>query len=293
MQFKQITLVGVGLLGGSLGLAVKRRGLAGRVVGLVRRPESVAECVDLGVVDVATLDVALAINDAELIVHCAPISQMRTLTENILPHMKPGTIVTDVGSVKACVADDLEELISDGGGHFVGSHPMAGGEQTGVAHSREDLFDGAAVVVTPTQESDAATVEKVEAFWRALGSRVLSLNPAAHDALVAKSSHLPHVAAAAVATAVLRDGQSAELGSVCGPGFRDTTRIASGSPAMWRDIVMENGDNVSGCLEALIQELTAVKASLDAGDKEAIERFFQSAKNARDEWASARRDPEK
>ncbi len=293
VQFEQITLVGVGLLGGSLGLAVKKRGLAGRVVGLVRRPESVTECGNLGVVDEATLDTEAAIKDADLIVHCAPISQMRALTETFLPFMKPGAIVTDVGSVKECVVNDLESLIAEAGGHFVGSHPMAGGEQTGVAHSREDLFDGATVVVTPTPDSAADASEKINAFWRAVGSRVLSLAPAAHDALVARSSHLPHVAAAAVAAAVLQGGQPEELGAVCGPGFRDTTRIASGSPAMWRDIVMENRSNVSECLGEVIDELAAIKASLEKGDTKAIEQFFQTAKEARDAWAKARRDREK
>lgn len=288
VQFQQITLVGVGLLGGSLGLAVKQRGMAGRVVGLVRRPESVAECHGLGVVDEATLDAEAAIKDADLIVHCAPVSQMRALTEKFLPFMKQGAIVTDVGSVKACVAEDLEKAIADAGGCFVGSHPMAGGEQAGVVHSRGDLFEKANVVVTPTPNSNAESVRSVSHFWHALGANVLSVDPATHDALVARSSHLPHVAAAALAGAVLREGQPDELGKVCGPGFRDTTRIASGSPSLWRDIVMQNQENVAAGIEDLIRDLEAFKTQLEAGDAAAVEAFFQNAKEQRDDWNTKR-----
>jgi len=293
VQFEQITLVGVGLLGGSLGLAVKKRGLAGRVVGLVRRPESVIECRAQGVVDDATLDTEAAIKGADLIVHCAPVSQMRTLTEGFLPFMKPNAIVTDVGSVKASVVEDLEPLIADRGGHFVGSHPMAGGEQTGVGHSRADLFEGATVVITPTAASDPEALSQVESFWAALDANVLSLEPTTHDALVSKSSHLPHVAAAALATAVLNDEASKDLGAVCGPGFRDATRIASGSPSMWRDIVLQNSNNVSQNLGSLIRQLEAIKSSLDAGDQEAVEDFFKVAKKARDAWLKTRGDQQK
>lgn len=296
MQLQQITLVGVGLLGGSLGLAAKKRGLAERVLGLVRRPESVAECLDLAVVDEATLDVECAIKDADLIIHCAPISQMRALSESFLPFMKKGVLVTDVGSVKGCVVEELEELIAKGGGHFVGSHPMAGGEQTGVAHSRADLFHDAAVVITPTGNSNAEAVERVCAFWKALGSRILSAPPSEHDKLVARSSHLPHVAAAALTTTTLRSMKSSDAVAVCGPGFRDATRIASGSPSMWRDIVQQNAGNVSRCIDELIRELEAIKQSLDARDPQEIEAFFQIAKDLRDQWnhsqsSSAPREP--
>lgn len=294
MQFEQITLVGVGLLGGSLGLAVKKRGLAGRVVGLVRRPESVTECGNLGVVDEATLDPKAAIKDADLIVHCAPISQMRALTEKFLPFMKPGAIVTDVGSVKECVVDDLERLIAEAGGHFVGSHPMAGGEQTGVAHSREDLFEGATVVVTPTPDSAAESVAKIDAFWTELRASILKTTPAEHDRIVAMCSHMPHVAAAAVVAVVLSDsGGLPSIQQACGSGFRDTTRIASGDPVMWRDIVLENRENVSAAIGELIAKLQGIKSLLDDADLDpgVVEAMLSEAKSSRDDWLTTRSNP--
>ena len=288
MNFEQITLVGVGLLGGSLGLAVKQRGLARRVVGLVRRPESAVECRALGVVDDTSLDAPTAVKGSDLIVHCAPISQMRALTDAFLPGLAPGAIVTDVGSEKTGVVRELEPLVSSAGGRFVGCHPMAGGEQTGVGNARANLFENATVVIAPTPNSDSAALEKLSAFWMELGANILKTEPETHDQLVARSSHLPHVTAAALAAAVLAPDQPADLGRVCGPGFRDTTRIASGSPAMWRDIAIENRENLTRSLDALIGRLETIKASLGANDAEAVEAFFRTAKERRDKWVDSR-----
>lgn len=291
MNFEQITLVGVGLLGGSLGLAVKRRGLARRVIGLVRRPESVDQCRALGVVDDATLDAPAAVEGSGLIVHCAPISQMRALTDAFLPGLQPCAIVTDVGSEKSSVVRELEPPIANAGGHFIGSHPMAGGELTGVGNANADLFENATVVITPTLNSNLAAVEKLTEFWESLGARMLTTDPETHDRLVARSSHLPHIAAAALASTVLAPNQPAELGDVCGPGFRDATRIASGSPAMWRDIVLENRENLTRSLDELIRQLESIKASLGANDIAAVEAFFMTAKERRDRWADSRKRP--
>jgi prephenate dehydrogenase len=288
VNFEQITLVGVGLLGGSLGLAVKQRGLARRVVGLVRRPESIDECLALGVVDHATLDAPAAVKGSDLIIHCAPITQMRALTDAFLPDMEQGAIVTDVGSEKTNVVRNLESLIGNAGGHFVGSHPMAGGERTGVNRAKADLFQHATVVIAPTPNSDKSVIEKLTAFWTALGAKVLKTDPETHDQLVARSSHLPHVVAAALASTVLDPDLPPELSDVCGPGFRDATRIASGSPGMWRDIVIVNRENIARSLDELIRQLESVKASLSANDAEAVETFFRTAKERRDDWINSR-----
>lgn len=288
MNFEQITLVGVGLLGGSLGLAVKRRGLARRVVGLVRRAESIDECRSLGVVDNAFLDAPAAVKGSDLIVHCAPISQMRALTDAFLPGLEPGAIVTDVGSEKSSVVRELESPIAHAGGRFVGSHPMAGGELTGVGNANADLFENATVVITPTLNSDPVAVEKLTEFWEALGAKILKTAPESHDILVARSSHLPHIAAAALASTVLAPDQPSELGDVCGPGFRDATRIASGSPAMWRDIAIENRENITRSLDELIRQLKSIKGSLGANDVAAVEAFFETAKERRDRWIDSR-----
>ena len=173
------------------------------MVGFVRRAASVAECEGLGAVDLATLDLQRAVEGAELIVLCTPIAQMRPLVEQMLPALKPGAIVTDVGSVKGSVVRDLEALVAKAGAHFVGSHPMAGAEKMGVAAARADLFVGAVCVVTPTRKSNPAAVRKVEQLWKSVGARLLRLTPEAHDDLVSRSSHLPHVVAAQLANLIL------------------------------------------------------------------------------------------
>ena len=284
VHWQKVTLVGVGLLGGSLGLALRRRHLAGRVVGFVRRPASVAESRKAGAVDAATCDLLEAVAGSDLIVLCTPISQMRPLLERMLPALTPGAIITDVGSVKAGVVRDLEPLAREAGAHFVGSHPMAGAEKTGVAASRVDLFANAVCVVTPGKRSHKPAARAVEGLWRAVGGRVLRLAPEVHDALVSRSSHLPHVAAAALANYVLDPRHPKRQPELCATGFRDTTRIASGSPEMWRDIALGNRRNLNGAIEALIRDLRRFQRALRGQDAAAISAFFKQAKRRRDAW---------
>ncbi len=284
VQFRKITLVGVGLLGGSLGQAVKRRRLAREVAGYVRREASIKECAQAGAVDYATTDVLAAVWDADLIVLCTPLAQMRSLMKQMLPALKPGAIVTDVGSAKATVVKDICGLIRKAGAHFVGSHPMAGAEKTGVLAARPDLFECAMCVVTPTKRTNPAALRKVEQLWRAVGGRVLRLSPAEHDRLVSRSSHLPHVVAATLAAAVLDPKHSKEQGMLCATGFRDTTRIASGSPEMWRDIVLANQRELGASLAGFVRELQRVQKLLRRGNAGQIQKFFETAKTRRDLW---------
>jgi prephenate dehydrogenase len=286
-----MTLIGVGLLGGSLGLALKRRGLADSVMGFVRRSASVAECQNAGAVDLATRDLRAAVEGAELIVLCTPIAQMRDLVAQMLPAVQAGAIITDVGSVKASVVRDLEPLAARGNAHFVGSHPMAGSEKTGVAAASADLFVNAVCVVTPTGRSNRAAVGKVEALWKSVGSRMLRLTPRMHDTLVSRSSHLPHVVAATLANMVLSPAHPEQQAMLCANGFRDTTRIASGSPAMWRDIAMANRQNLSRAVEAFMKDLRKLQSSLNAADSRGIVRFFEKAKAKRDLWPGRASSP--
>jgi prephenate dehydrogenase len=289
--WKQVTLAGVGLLGGSVGLAVQKLGMAGRVKGLVRREASVAECQRLGVAQETTLDPAAAVSGADLIILGTPVLQMRTLAERIAPFVKRGAVVTDVGSVKGRLVADLEPLFARRGAHFVGSHPMAGGERTGPSAARADLFQGAVCVVTPTRNSHARTVGKVEDLWRALGARTLRLPPSAHDLLVARTSHLPHLMASALATFVLDPAAPEAQPLLCATGFRDTTRVASGSPEMWRDIVLENRDNLLGVMDALQKDVDEIRKLVRQGDPAALLHFFHTAKQRRDNWLAANASP--
>jgi prephenate dehydrogenase len=289
VHWKKVTLVGIGLLGGSLGLALRERRLAEAVVGFVRRQARLAECEGLGAVDRATGDLQGAVEGAAVVVLCTPLAQMRPLVEQMLPALAPGAIVTDVGSVKGAVVEDLEALVAQAGGHFIGSHPMAGAEKTGVAAARADLFVNALCVLTPTAKSHPPALRQVWGFWESLGARVLELTPEAHDELVSRSSHLPHVLAAQLASLVLNPEYPAQQGALCANGFRDTTRLASSSPEMWRDIALANRKNLSHALETFMQELQAFNRALKAGDAQAIARFFETAKQRRDGWSASAR----
>jgi prephenate dehydrogenase len=291
VRFRKITIIGVGLLGGSLGLAIKRRKLAREVAGFVRRAASLKDCEKAGAVDFATTDLFAAVSNADLVILCTPLSQMRPLVERMLPALKRGVIVTDVGSVKASVVRELESLIAGSGGHFIGSHPIAGSEKTGVNAARVDLFADAVCVVTPTKKSNAAAVRKVEQFWKAVGSWVLRLTPELHDALVGRSSHLPHVIAATLATRVLNPANPRHQAALCASGFRDATRVASGSPEMWRDIALANRKNIGKSLDAFIADLKKFQCMLKKGDAKAIAIFFETAKKRRDNWCGCCASP--
>lgn len=291
MQWSKVTLVGVGLLGGSLGLALKKRRLAGRVTGFVRRPASMDECLGAGVVDYVTMDLREAVAEADLLVFCTPIAQMLPLAERLLPAVKPGVLATDVGSVKGPVVRDLEPLFARAGGHFVGSHPMAGSEKTGPTAARAELFEDAVCVVTPTAQTPSAAADAIGQLWLAVGARLLRLPPDVHDLLVARSSHLPHLVAAQLAHGVLDPALPREQPMVCATGFRDTTRIASGSPEMWRDIALANRPNLIRGLDELMAGLLSLRQSVDRGDAEAIEAFLREAKRRRDAWKSTGASP--
>lgn len=291
MRWQKVTIMGVGLLGGSLGLAIKQRRFANRVIGFVRRAASVAKCRHLGAVDLATRDLRRAVQDADLIILCTPIAQMRQLVEQMLPVLKTGAIITDVGSVKGSVVRELESVVADAGAHFIGSHPMAGAEKTGVAAARADLFVNSVCVVTPTKHSDKMAVRRVEEFWKAVGARTLRLTAELHDDLVSRSSHLPHVVAAELVNCVLRPRHPKEQAALCANGFRDTTRIASGSPEMWRDIAFANRDNLARALGLFIEGLQKFQRVLKKGDQRAIEEFFEAAKRRRDQWRTQASSP--
>jgi prephenate dehydrogenase len=284
VQFRKITIIGVGLLGGSIGLAARRFRLAREVAGYVRRKSSLKDCERAGAVDYAVTDLLAAVSNADLIILCTPLAQMRSLAEQILPALKHGAIVTDVGSVKAGVVRELESIIATAGAHFVGSHPMAGGEKMGVPAARADLFDHAVCIVTPTKKSNATAVRKVEQFWKSLGARVLKMDAAQHDLLVSRSSHLPHVVAATLANLVLNPALPKTQATLCATGFRDTTRVASGSPEMWRDIALSNRKNLSQSVTAFMNELEKFQSALKRGDARAVEKFYVTAKQRRDHW---------
>jgi prephenate dehydrogenase len=286
VQFGKITIIGVGLLGGSIGLAARKNRVAREIAGFVRRQKNISDCEKFGAMDFATTDLLAAVSNSDLVILCTPLAQMLPLTKQFLPALKRGAIVTDVGSVKAGVVRELEPLVQKSGAHFVGSHPMAGAEKTGVAAARANLFENAVCVFTPTKKTNATAVRKLEQFWQSLGARVLKLDAAKHDLLVSRSSHLPHVVAATLANLVLNPASPKQQAALCANGFRDTTRIASGSPEMWRDIALANRKNLSRSVDAFVAELKKFQTALKSGEAKALDKIFATAKSRRDNWCA-------
>jgi prephenate dehydrogenase len=284
MHWNKISVIGAGLLGGSLALAIKQRQLAASIHACVRREASVAECRKLKIADVVTSDIKEAVEEADLVILCTPLAQMAERARNMQSFLKPGAFVTDVGSVKGMVMREVEPIIRQAKAEFVGSHPMAGSEKTGAAAARADLFQNAVCLVTPGGQSSATVVAEIEGFWQAVGAWPVRMSAEAHDDLVSRSSHLPHVVAAELANYILSPAHPKEQALVCATGFRDTTRIASGSPEMWRDIALANRKNLCRVLGVFIEDLQEFQLSLERGDVRAIEEFFTNAKHRRDSW---------
>ena len=273
--FTQITVVGVGLLGGSVGLAAKARGLCQRVVGLGRSQVSLEEALRAGAIDDFTTSTADGVKGSDLIVICTPVQHIKGVLGEIMAHSAPGTIVTDVGSTKSGIVDVGERAQSLCGALFVGSHPMAGSDQSGVRFARADLYEDTNCFVTKTTKTDMVAFARVVAFWRALGARPVVVRPARHDHLVALVSHLPHLIAVALIRAIAAHDEDKNLvDGIIGNGFRDTTRIAQGSPPMWRDICSENSTEINlsrTAFEAALAEIMDAAASDCAGLKGMLE----------------------
>jgi len=279
MNLKKVAILGPGLLGGSLALSLRKNAPDSRIAVWGRRESAAAEVREMRIADIASTDLESVVHEADAVIFCMPIGHMRALAERVAPLLSPGVLVTDVGSVKVPVARALAPVFQKRA-RFVGSHPMAGSEQTGLAAARADLFENAACIITPDETTDACAVADAKEFWALLGCRVFALSPHEHDEAVALISHLPHlVAAALVKTAQTEKPAALDL---CGSGFRDTTRVASGPPAMWSEILRENREPLKYSINAMIENLHAMTTLLDSGDANAMERYLADVKTARD-----------
>jgi prephenate dehydrogenase len=279
-MLRKLSILGPGLLGGSIGLAARQRKVARRVVMWARRPDAADEAFRVGAADEATNDLAKAVADAELVVLATPIGAMRPLVQQMRPALSDGCVVTDVGSVKYPIVTALSDALA-GKARFVGSHPMAGSEQSGIDAARRELFDNAVCIVTPREDTDKAALQVVYDFWKAIGCSVKTLAPQQHDEIVARISHLPHVVAAAVVNVVCSD--SAHALNFVGPGFKDFTRIASGPFEMWTEICLENRVEIGRALDQLIEELVKVRAAIHNSDAVDLRTMLKRAKHFRDE----------
>jgi prephenate dehydrogenase len=282
--FDTVAIAGLGLIGGSLGMALRRRDLARRVIGLPRRAETIAEGLSMGAIHEGSLDLA-AVADAELVVLAAPVRTCETLARGLAPYLKPGTLVTDVGSTKAELTLLIPELLPKGV-DFVGGHPMAGSERGGVLAGRADLFEGAVWVLTRAARTRPENVVRVSRLVRALGATPVEMDPELHDDAVARISHLPHLVAAALAEAAERGSVPADvLRLLVAGGFKSTTRIAASPPEMWRDICLTNRKAVLASLRDFEGALARFREALEQEDGAAVQEAFAQGKASRDRLA--------
>lgn len=258
----QLTILAPGLLGASVAMAARRFGAARRIVVWARRPEVRVQLEGATWCDAVLATPEEAVRGAGLVVICAPVETIPALAAAVHPHLAAGAIVTDVGSVKGalCRHAAAPYVAAPAGPVFVGSHPMAGSEKCGHEAGQAELFVGRVTFVTPLDHTPAAAVETLVRFWRALGSEVVTMHPDRHDEIVAHVSHLPHLAAACLCA--LLAGQNPAWRNLAGPGLRDTTRVASGDPRLWRGILHENRDEVLRALRAYQDQLEALHAAL-------------------------------
>lgn len=273
-------------MGGSLGLALRRLGLA-EVSAYARREETRRLAIDLGAVDLVYDSPLAALRGAEMAVFCTPVCSMPELARDCLPAFEPGCVVTDVGSTKADLVRAMDNLFQGSGVVFVGSHPMAGSERTGMEAARTDLYEGAVTAVTPGTDTPEAAVRQVMDLWGGVGARVVRLDPVGHDGLVARTSHLPHLIAALLVCVAARAPVSPELALFCGPGFRDTTRIAGGSPEMWHDIVKTNSTAILEELRRYGSAVNDLCRLIESQEYEGVRDCLEQARRIRSQLLEA------
>ena len=279
--FRRMVIAGVGLIGGSLALAARERGLVEEVIGHGRGEKNLRVALKKGMIDAYFLNPEEIPQQTDILVLGTPVQSTAPLTEEFSPHLEPGCLVSDVGSVKAEVVRDMEKLLPRGI-PFVGAHPIAGGEQWGAEAARGNLFIGQRCILTPTRNTDAAALKKVSALWRKVGAKVEELDPEVHDKILGLVSHLPHVLVYALVNLMNRAKvDSTDVIEYCGGGFKDFTRIASSRPELWRDICLLNRRAVSKGLGDYIRSLERLKRQIDKGHGAALEREFALANEAR------------
>ncbi|MBK6868515.1 MAG: prephenate dehydrogenase [Burkholderiales bacterium] len=283
-MFERLGLIGCGLMGGSFALAARRAGLVQRVAGHSKSPASAHRAHELGVIDEVADSAAQAAAGADLVLLAVPVAATEATLRAIRPALRPDALILDVGSTKADVAAAARRALGDQARQFVPCHPITGREVAGVEHADANLYRGTQVIVTPTDDTQVARVERTVALWRALGCHVVELSPEAHDAALAAVSHLPHLLAFAFMNGLLAQPDGGRSLALAGPGFRDFTRIAAGDPSLWRDVLLANRDEVGAQLRHFQQALTEFEQALAAGRADALEPLIRRASAARAAW---------
>ena len=274
--FRRVAILGTGLLGGSIALALKEKGLAERIIGTSRHEASLKTALEKHVIDESSTDINKAIQGADLVVLASPVRVIVEQIKEISKHLRRGCVVTDVGSTKGAIVEAAEKYFPP---HvlFVGSHPLAGSEKSGVAHAAADLFKGTVCLMTPSDKTNKVARDKVKHFWTTIGAEVKLVDPVKHDEILAYVSHLPHIAAFALIRAVPDD--YLQYGAA---GLRDTTRVAGSSPKMWSDIALSNYRNVLKTIDETVKSLSEIRKAIVDRDEQSLMNYLTQAKTKRE-----------
>lgn len=286
---KKLVIFGVGLIGGSVALALKKSGNPPQIVGVGRTQESLKAALDLGVIDVATSDISFALKDADLVLIATPVAQTPAILAAIKPHLSAHTIITDAGSTKGDVLAYAHEVLGEKSSQFVGGHPIAGAEKSGVTASMSDLYINKNVVITPTQNTLPKAISIAKQLWQTCGANVSEMSAETHDSIFAAVSHLPHLLAFALVDDIASRPNAAQLFGFAASGFRDFTRIAGSHPEMWRDISLANKSALLNELNAFETELSTLKTMLQNEDSVGLQALFERASVARNAWANGKK----
>ncbi len=280
----RLCIVGVGLIGGSLARALRRRNDCPHIIGCSRREEHLQRALQLGVIDGYETDLARAVAQADMVMLCVPLGAMEGVMGAIKEHLSPGTVLTDAGSAKAWVVEAARRVFGEVPDFLVPGHPIAGTEQSGVEASFAELYDQRRVILTPLMETRPEATAQVRSLWESAGALVSEMSVAHHDTVLAATSHLPHVLAFSLVDSLARLGDHDEIFAYAAGGFRDFTRIASSDPVMWRDICIANGEAIGAMLERYMADLAGTAQAIRDRDGDALLHLFQQAKAARDEF---------
>lgn len=286
---KKLVIFGVGLIGGSVALALKKARRTTQIVGVGRSQESLQTALDFGVIDSATSNIADAMQDADMVLIAAPVAQTPSILAAIKPHLGAQTIITDAGSTKGDVLRCAEEILGERSNQFIGGHPIAGAEKSGVTAATDNLYINKNVVLTPTKTTNPSATLAAKKLWQDCGANVSEMSAETHDGIFAAVSHLPHLLAFALVDDIASRANAAQLFGFAASGFRDFTRIAGSHPEMWRDISLANKDALLNELTAYQTEISTLKTMLENSDGAGLQALFERASLARNAWAESKK----
>ncbi len=280
--FGQITIIGVGLLGGSIAKACRERKLSEKIIGYGRNQDNLKRAIDLKIIDDYHMDLKSSVENADLIILCSPVGNLAPLAKEMIPWVKKGSHITDAGSVKGSIVHEIDRIVQ-GTAYFVGAHPIAGGEKSGLGASDKDLFKDARCIVTPTEKTNPEALKKIINFWQEIGMTVDKMDADEHDQILGAVSHLPHVVAYALINAIggMKTGNHPEILSFSSGGLKDATRIAASDPVMWRDICLHNREQVLKSIDRFQDKLNRLRKFIEDKEGGALEESFKRANEHR------------